>query len=145
MRREGGTTLFEVLTVLAVVAVLAAIAVPSASRVRASVAGGQGARKLALVLRAAQAEAQARAGSVRIAVEPDGDYTVTGSDGATAVSGSLCASVTSNYPGDTLEFTEWGWARVPGSSSPRAGRFTVSGGMHSRDVVIQLSGCVRCP
>jgi hypothetical protein len=96
------------------------------------------------VLRAAQAEAQTRSGSVRVVVEADGDYTVTGVDGAPALSGRLGAGVTSNYPGNVLEFTEWGWARVPGSSSPRAGRFTVSGGAHSRDVVVQLSGCVRC-
>ncbi len=128
---------------IAVVGVLAAIAVPSASRVRSSVAGGQGARCLALVLRSAQAEAQSGAGCVRVEVGSDGEYTVTSGDGATS-SGSLGASVSSNYPGDVLEFTEWGWARAPGSTSPRAGSFTVSGGAHSGLVIVQLSGCVRC-
>jgi len=144
MRRQRGSTMFELLTVLAVVAVFAAVAVPGASRVRASVAGSQGARRLALVLRTAQADAQTRSGSVRVVVDADGDYAVTAVDGAGVARGRLGAAVTSNYPGGVLEFTQWGWARLPGSPSPRAGRFTVSGGGHARDVVIQLSGCVRC-
>ena len=60
------------------------------------------------------------------------------------MSGGLGAGVTSNYPGGVIEFTERGWARLPGSSSPRAGHFSIAGASGSATVVVQLSGCVRC-
>ena len=144
MPREHGSSMLELIVVLAVVAIFAAVAVPGASRARATVAGSEGARRLALVLRAAQAEAESGSGAVRVMIEPDGDFVVTDADGSTAMSGRLGTAVTSTYPGNVLEFTERGWARLPGSSSPRAGHFTVAGAAQSRTVVVQLSGCVRC-
>ena len=53
---------------MAVAGVLAAVAVPGAAHVRSTFAGAEGARRLALVLRAAQAEAQSRSGPVRVEV-----------------------------------------------------------------------------
>jgi hypothetical protein len=134
----------ELLTVLAVAGVLAAVSVPEAARVHATFAGAEGARRLALVLRAAQAEAQGRSVPVRVEVSAGGDYAVTGAAGEVIMSGRLGAGVTSTYPGGVLEFTERGWARLPGSSSPRAGHFSVVGAASSAAVVVQLSGCVRC-
>lgn len=144
MRGRDGSTLFELLTVIAVAGVLAAVAVPGAARVRSSFAGAEGARRLALVLRAAQAEAQSRSGPVRVEVGAGGDYTVTGDSGDLVASGRLGTRVTSTYPDGVLEFTERGWARIPGSSSPRAGHFGIAGAVASATVIVQLSGCVRC-
>jgi hypothetical protein len=96
------------------------------------------------VLRASQAEAQSRSASVRVAVASDGEYTVTGPEGDRIMSGRLGAAVTSNYPDGVIEFTERGWARLPGASSPRAGHFSIVGASGSATVVVQLSGCVRC-
>ena len=141
---DEGSTLFELLTVLAVASVLAAVTVPGAAGVRSAFAGAEGARSLALVLRAAQAEAQSRSGPVRVEVGAGGDYTVTDAGGDLVMSGRLGTRVTSTYPGGVLEFTERGWARVPGSSSPRAGHFDLAGATSSATVVVQLSGCVRC-
>jgi type II secretory pathway pseudopilin PulG len=144
MRGRAGSTLFELLTVLAVAGVLAAVAVPGAARVHSTFAGAEGARRLALVLRAAQAEAQSRSGPVRVEVGAGGDYTVTGDSGDLVASGRLGTRVTSTYPGGVLEFTARGWARIPGSSSPRAGNFGIAGAVSSATVIVQLSGCVRC-
>jgi Tfp pilus assembly protein FimT len=144
MRGRDGSTLFELLTVIAVAGVLAAVAVPGAARVRSTFAGAEGARRLALVLRAAQAEAQSRSGPVRVEVGAGGDYTVTGDSGDLVASGRLGTRVTSTYPGGVLEFTARGWARIPGSSSPRAGHFGSAGAASSATVIVQLSGCVRC-
>jgi Tfp pilus assembly protein FimT len=130
-------------TVMAVAAVFAAVAVPSAAHVGSAVSGAQAARRLALVLRAAQAEAQSRASSVRVEVDGGGSYVVTAA-GQRLMSGRLGARVTSTYPGGALEFSSRGWAGLPGSSSPRAGHFSVEGAASSHTVTIQLSGCVRC-
>lgn len=143
MQAERGTTMFEVVTALAVIAVLAAVAVPGAARVRAGVSGAEAARRLALVLRSAQAEAQSRGGRVLVEVAGDGDYRVTAA-GERLVSGRLGAAVQSTYPGGALEFSARGWAALPGAASPRAGHFTVAGATSTRTVVVQLSGCVRC-
>jgi prepilin-type N-terminal cleavage/methylation domain-containing protein len=142
MRDQQGTTLLELVTVLAVVAVLAAVAVPGAAKVRSAVSGAEGARRLALVLRAAQARAQSAGGPVRVEVDSAGDFAVTDASGAVVMSGGIGAGVSSTYPGGALEFGARGWAGLPGSSSPRAGHFTIDGS--TRNVVVQLSGCVRC-
>jgi type II secretory pathway pseudopilin PulG len=135
--------MLEVVAAMAVVAVFAAIAVPSAARVGRAVSGAEAARRLALVLRAAQAEAQSRGGRVRVEVGSGGDYTVT-AGGSRLMSGRLGVAVTSTYAGGALEFTERGWAGLPGATSPRAGHFSVAGATSVRTVVVQLSGCVRC-
>ena len=143
MKREGGMTMLEVVAAMAVVAVLAAIAVPSAARVGGAVSGAEAARRLALVLRVAQAEAQSRGQRVLVEVGSGGDYAVTVA-GERIMSGRLGVPVTSTYSGGALEFTARGWAGLPGSSSPRAGSFSVAGATSVRRVVVQLSGCVRC-
>jgi type II secretory pathway pseudopilin PulG len=142
MGTERGTTLLELLTVFAVVAVLGAIVVPGAARVRAIVSGGEGARRLALVLRAAQAQAQSVGAPVRVEVGAAGDYLITEASGAVLARGSLGTRVDSTYPGGALEFGARGWAGLPGASSPRAGHFSIAGS--SKSVIVQLSGCVRC-
>jgi hypothetical protein len=135
--------MLEMVAVLAVVAVFAGIAVPGAARVGSGVSGAEAARRLALILRAAQAEAQSRDTAVLVEVGGDGGYLVTVS-GDRIMSGRLGAAVASTYAGGSLEFSERGWAGLPGSQSPRAGHFTVAGATGPRTVVIQLSGCVRC-
>lgn len=142
MRAQRGTTMLELVTVLAVVAVLAAVVVPGAAKVRSMVSGAEGARRLALVLRTAQAQARSSGGPVRVVVGSTGDFTVTGASGAVIMSGGLGAGVSSTYPGGALEFGVRGWAGLPGSSTPRAGHFSIAGS--TRTVVVQLSGCVRC-
>lgn len=150
MREQQGSTLFELLAVIAITGILAAIVVPGAGMVRRALSGPAGARELALVLRAAQARAQARATTVRVAVAADGSYTVrdlqTGAPGppvapVTIAAGRLGADVGSNYPDGIVEFGRTGRPSLPGATSPRAGTFTV-GGEHR--VVVQLGGCVRC-
>ena len=111
--RDDGSTLFELLTVLAVASVLAAVTVPGAVGVRSAFAGAEGARRLALVLRAAQAEAQSRSVPVRVEVGAGGDYTVTGAGGDLVMSGRLGTRVTSTYPDGVLEFTEQGMGAGP--------------------------------
>jgi type II secretory pathway pseudopilin PulG len=134
--------MLELVTLLAVVAVLAAVGVPGASKVRSAVSAGEAARRLALVLRSAQAQAQSSASPVRVDVAGDGRFTVRDESGAVASSGSLGAGVSSTYPGGALEFGERGWAGLPGAGSPRAGHFDIEG--TSDTVIVQLSGCVRC-
>jgi prepilin-type N-terminal cleavage/methylation domain-containing protein len=144
MGSQRGSTMFELVTVMAVVAIFAAVAVPGAARVRSGVSGAQGARRLALVLRAAQAESQSRFQRVRVHVSVGGTYTVTGADAGLLMSGELGPAVESTYPDGELEFSERGWAALPGSASPRAGHFALTGGASSSVVTIQLSGFVRC-
>jgi prepilin-type N-terminal cleavage/methylation domain-containing protein len=141
--RQRGSTLFELVTVMAVVAVFAAIAVPSAAHVGSVVSGAEGARRLALVLRAAQAEAQSRGAAVRVEIGASGDYVVS-AGGTRLMSGRVGAPVTSTYPDGAIEFSDRGWASLPGSASPRAGHFSVQGVSGTVTVVVQLSGCVRC-
>jgi len=142
MQAQRGTTMLELVAVLAVVAVLAAVAIPGAAKTHSSVSGAEGARRLALVLRAAQAQARSAGQPVRVEIGTGGDYTVTGASGVVIMSGGLGARVSSTYPGGALEFGSHGWAGLPGSSSPRAGHFSIAGS--ARTVVVQLSGCVRC-
>jgi prepilin-type N-terminal cleavage/methylation domain-containing protein len=143
VKRQKGSTLFELVTAMAVVAVMASVAVPSAARVGSSISSAGGARRLALILRAAQAEAQSRSAPVRVEVDSGGAYVVTMGH-ERLMSGRLGAHVSCTYPHGVIEFSSRGWAGLPGSSSPRAGHFSIEGAMASRTVTIQLSGCVRC-
>jgi prepilin-type N-terminal cleavage/methylation domain-containing protein len=144
MGSRRGSTLFELVTVMAVVGIFAAVAVPGAAHVRSNVSGAEGARRLALVLRAAQAESQSRFQRVRVQVGTGGRYTVTGADAGLLMGGELGTAVESTYPGGELEFSERGWAALPGSAIPRAGHFSLGDGASSSVVTIQLSGFVRC-
>ena len=145
--RQRGSTLLELVAILAISAVLCAVTVPGMAAVRKVFAADAAAERLALVLRAAQARAQARGVAVRVSVAGDGGYAVCDvcATGERAVArGELGADVDSNYPQGTLEFGVAGWPTLPGVGSPRAGHFTIGGSRAGRAVVVQLGGCVRC-
>jgi len=145
--RQRGSTLFELVTILAIGAVLCAIAVPGVRAVRGVFAADAAAERLALVLRDAQARAQAHGAAVRVSVAGDGRYSVcdiSPSGERSVARGELGAAVDSNYPQGTLEFGAAGWPTLPGGASPRAGHFTIGAATAGRTVVVQLGGCVRC-
>lgn len=145
---QRGTTLMELVVILAVVAILAGITVPSAAVAHRRLSAASAAHELALVLRCAQARAQERGTLVAVEVGADGSYdvleTATGGDESirTVTEGELGARITSTYPGGVVAFGSRGWPRLPGgSATPRPGSFTVVGGGR---VVLQLGGCIRC-
>jgi type II secretory pathway pseudopilin PulG len=144
MDRRRGHTLIELVTLLAVMAVLAAVAVPSASSVRGVFAGRSGAERLALVLRAAQAQAQSRAFRVDVTVRGDGRYEVVEArPGAAVERGELGTHVTTNYPDGALSFGVSGSPCLFATTTPRAGSFALGSGAGCT-VVVQLGGCIRC-
>jgi Tfp pilus assembly protein FimT len=145
--RQQGSTLLELVTILAIGAVLCAVAVPGAASVRTMFAADAAAGRLALVLRAAQARAQARNTVVRVSVAADGRYSVldVSPPGSSVVTqGELGVGVDSNYPQGTVQFGGAGWPALAGGLSPRAGHFTIGSAGVGRSVVVQLGGCVRC-
>jgi type II secretory pathway pseudopilin PulG len=145
--RQHGSTLLELVTILAISTVLCAIAVPGVGAARSVFAADAAADKLALVLRDAQARAQAHGGTVRVSVAGDGCYSVcdVGLSGERQLArGELGVAVESNYPQGTLEFGAAGWPALPGRTSPRAGHFTIGAAAAGRVVVVQMGGCVRC-
>ena len=147
MTRQRGSTLLELVAILAISAVLCTIAVPGVAAVRSVFAADAAAERLALVLRTAQARAQAHGAAVRVSVAGDGCYSVCDvrPSGERAVTGGeLGADIDSNYPQGTLEFGAAGWPTLPGRTSPRAGHFTIGAATAGRTVVVQLGGCVRC-
>ena len=147
MSRQHGSTLLELVTILAISAVLCAIAVPGVAAVRSVFAADAAVERLALVLRTAQARAQAHGVAVRVSVAGDGRYSVCDvfASGERAVAqGELGAAVVSNYPQGTLEFGAAGWPTLPGGASPRAGHFDVGSSGAGHVVVVQMGGCVRC-
>jgi type II secretory pathway pseudopilin PulG len=145
--RQRGSTLLELMTILAIGAVLCAIAVPGVAAVRSVFAADAAADRLALVLRDAQARAQARGTAVRVSVDHDGSYSVcdvTASGVVLVARGELGTDVDSNYPQGGVEFAAAGWPVLPGGVSPRAGHFTLGAAAAGHTVVVQLGGCVRC-
>ena len=147
MSRQHGSTLLELVTLLAISAVLCAIAVPGAAAVRSVFAADAGAERLALVLRDAQARAQERGAVVRVSIAGDGCYSVcdiSASGERRVAGGELGADVDSNYPQGTLEFGAAGWPTLPGRANPRAGHFTIGASTAGHVVTVQLGGCVRC-
>ena len=144
MRGQHGFTMLEVLAVLAVAATLAAVAVPGAAGLHHALADHLAAHRLALVLRHAQARAQAHGTGVLVTVAADGAYRVSERIAGQAspqpvAAGRLEASVSSNYSAG-VEFSPRGWPCNPGTTSPRAGSFVA--GTHR--VVVQLGGFIRC-
>ena len=147
MSRQRGSTLLELVTILAISAVLCAVAVPGVAAVRSVFAAEAAAERLALVLRTAQARAQAHGVAVRVSVAGDGCYSVCDvcpSGERPVARGELGAEVDSNYPQGAVEFGAAGWPTLPGGASPRAGHFTIGASTAGRVVVVQLGGCVRC-
>ena len=147
MSRQHGSTLLELMAILAISAVLSAIAVPGVAAVRSVFAADAAAERLALVLRDAQARAQAHGAAVRISVAGDGRYSVcdvSPSGDRPVGGGELGADVASNYPQGTVQFGAAGWPTLAGGGSPRAGHFTIGAATAGRTVVVQLGGCVRC-
>jgi len=145
--RQHGSTLLELVTILAISAILSAIAVPGVAAVRSVFAADAAADRLALVLREAQARAQARGARVRVSVAADGSYVVcdvVASGERPVAAGELGADVAGNYPQGALEFGPAGWPTLPGGASPRAGHFTIGASTAGHTVVVQLGGCVRC-
>ena len=141
---QRGNTLIELVTLLAVMAILAAVAVPTASGTRRVLAGKSGAQRLALVLRAAQAQAQSRACRVDVTVRSDGRYEIAEAAAAGETEhGQLSGAVSTNYPDGALSFSASGSPCLLGTATPRAGSF-VFGPATGCTVVVQLGGCVRC-
>ena len=145
--QPSGFTAVELIVVCAIMGALCSIAVPSAVGTRRSLGADAGARHLALMLREAQARAQARGVRTAVQVAPDGSYEVAEAvDGGWRVTerGELLSSVTTNYPGGRVEFGRSGWPLLSGTTTPRAGSFVLGTAPHARTVVLQLTGCVRC-
>ncbi len=77
MTKQHGITLLELAVVCAVTAVVCALAMPGAVAARHSLSAALGARRLALVMRAAQTRAQARGLRVAVTVGADGSVEVS--------------------------------------------------------------------
>jgi prepilin-type N-terminal cleavage/methylation domain-containing protein len=146
MKGQRGMTLVELVVVLSIAAVLCCVAVPGIVSARRTFGAAGAAGHLALVLREAQARAEASGVPVRVVVAPSGNYRVLeAGDGPDLLAGGyLGAGIDTNYPDGTVEFGTNGFPTVAGGSSPRAGHFTVVGAATARSVVVQLGGCVRC-
>jgi prepilin-type N-terminal cleavage/methylation domain-containing protein len=143
---QRGYTIIESLVVCALAGVLVSLAVPAAANVRSGLAAGVAARELTVVLRAAQARAQAHGARTRVEVGADGAVVALELHGERWERwgvARLPARVESNYPGGVVESVAAGWPTAAGQESPRAGSFKLLGpSPHS--VVVQMAGCVRC-
>ena len=146
-RRQRGFTLVELLAALAIMAIIASITVPVFGA-PARLAATDAAASFAVVLRHVQAEAQADACRLRVALTADGaGFTVSRVTGAgegveqTGVFGG--AHCSTNYPGDGVDFGAGGWPLSLGTGTPRAGTFCFSPGS-GRAVVLQMGGRIRC-
>jgi type II secretory pathway pseudopilin PulG len=148
MINQRGTTLLELTVLLAIMGIVCGIAVPGAVSAKRAFAVNAAQRHLALLLRDAQARAEALDHRVAVTVADDGSFVVKdllpASDGPALTNGKLGVAVSSSYPGGALEIDPRGWPALPGASSPRAGHFTIASAGATRTVVVQLAGCVRC-
>jgi type II secretory pathway pseudopilin PulG len=143
--RTAGVTLVELVVVLSISSSLCGIAIPGVVGARRAFRAGDAAGRLTLVLRDAQARAQATGARVRVEVDGSGRFSVVaGADAGRIAGGELGAAVVSNYPGGVVEFGSGGLPTTAGGTSPRAGHFAVGAGPAVRNVVLQLGGCVRC-
>lgn len=142
-----GVTAIELVVVCAIMGVFCAVAVPSAVGTRRALGVDAGARHLTLLLREAQARAQSTGARTAVEVAPDGAYVVVESspDGwRTTARGVLPSAVATNYPLGRVEFAPAGWPLLAGTATPRAGSFVLGKDGHTRTIVLQLTGCVRC-
>lgn len=145
MSRTCGMALLELVVVLAISATLCAVTVPGVAATRGAFRAAGAAQRLSLVLRDAQAYAEAQSAPVRVCVSADGSYTVAQTAGGGVIArGEIGAAVVGTYPDGTVEFGASGLPTLSGGGSPRAGHFTVADGAPGQTVVVQLGGCVRC-
>jgi type II secretory pathway pseudopilin PulG len=147
MRSSAAYTLVELVVALAVAATLAAVAVPGVAWVHGRTAVNTDARRLAIVLRRAQARAAAVDDMVRVRLLDQGAaYVSEQRDGpqwfAFDRGGFEGLACTTNYPGAAVEFRPAGWPCAVGAG-PRAGTFTFTCGGASSKVVLQMGGRVR--
>jgi prepilin-type N-terminal cleavage/methylation domain-containing protein len=141
-----GFTVIELMVTLAVLSVIAAVTVPSAAHVQAGAAARAAAQRLALVLRAAQAQACADGVPVEVLVDADGAYEVAESalEGRVLLErGVTGARSATNYPGGGVEFSAGGWPCSLMTHVPRAGSFTFSAGFAAHSVTLQMGGRIR--
>jgi type II secretion system protein H len=147
-RNGRGYTMIEMVVVLAVAGILAAIAVPAAASVEGGAQVSAAAQQLALLLRRAQAAAQAGVTCTRVQLGDDGGWQyveLRNGEWRAAASGSLGTSCcTTNYPDRAVEFSPSGWPCAAGSPVPRAGSFHFWWAGSQSAVVVQLTGDVRC-
>ena len=147
VRRQHGFTLAELLTAISVMAITASITVPVFGA-PGRLAAADAAAAFAVVLRHAQAEAQADGCRLRVALTADGAGFSVGrvaSDGESVeqtgtFGGARCST---NYPGAAVDFAAGGWPLTSGTATPRAGTFQFSPGS-GRSVVLQMAGRIRC-
>ena len=143
-----GFTLIELVVVMAVLTIMAAVVVPTAATAHSRASAGAAGKRLAVLLRRVQAEAQVGATRARISMAPDAAYCVTvlrGGAWQQVESGSLGAvACSTNFPSGAIEFSAHGWPCSFGSSVPRAGSIWLRSGSVSTTVVVQLTGGIRC-
>ena len=146
--RQNAYTLVELVTICAIIGILACAVVLSICQLRGAAYVPAAAARFAAVLRESQALAQADGRRVRVTVSVAAKYSVfldTPSGPLRIASGDLSpAKCSTNYPGGAVEFSSEGWPCGTASRSPRAGTFVFSAGGHTRSVVLQMGGCVRC-
>lgn len=141
-------TLLELLVAVVIAGLLVGIGGAMLSPACGHLASGTAARRFALVLRGAQAAAQAERCRFRVRLVDGGcGYVVErvqGHSSTLEVSGTFAgATCTTNYPSVAVDFSSEGRPLSVGSPTPRAGTFTIAKGAAAHRVVVQLGGCVR--
>ena len=145
VRAQRGFTLVELLTALAVMAMTASITVPVFGAPR-RLAAADAAASFAVVLRHAQAEAQADACRLRVELTADGGgsrWSAWHRDAVIEQTGEFGgARCSTNYPAGSVDFGAAGWPLAVGTGTPRAGTFHFSPGS-GHSVVVQMAGRIR--